>query len=119
MSSARPLIGGIFVVLVAALSANARASSPQPLHHRLRTTIDDAVTGKGLPSVVVVLFDERHILWSHAAGYADMATKRSPTLTTRYRLGSMAKAVTSTVLAIAAQKHLISFHSRLPVKAAT
>jgi CubicO group peptidase (beta-lactamase class C family) len=119
MGSARPLIGGIFLVLAAGLTTNSRASSPQPLHHRLRTTIDDAVTGKGLPSVVVVLLDEHHILWSHAAGYADVATRRSPTLTTRYRLGSMAKAVTSTVLAIAAQKHLISFHSRLPVRAAT
>jgi CubicO group peptidase (beta-lactamase class C family) len=83
----------------------------------LARSIDAAVSQKGLPSVVVVVFDDHRILWSQVAGYSDLARKTAPTLSTRYRLGSIAKAVTSTVLAIAVQRGSISFDKKVRVPA--
>ena len=118
MSPTRVVMRGLFVLLAALLTANSQGNSLVPRGDGLRAKIDEAVAVKGLPSVVVVLFDEHRVLWSHVAGYADIAAKRPPTLNTRYRVGSMAKAATSTVLAMAAQEHVISLDSGWPVATA-
>jgi CubicO group peptidase (beta-lactamase class C family) len=81
----------------------------------LEARLDSAVTQAGMPSAIAIVFDRNRILWSHASGFADTASKRRPTLDTRYRLGSMAKAVTSTVLAIAVERGTLSWESKLVV----
>ena len=102
--------------LLLAIFSPALAAPPD--YSTLTRSVDAAVASDGLPSAVVVLFDRQRILYSHVAGYADVEHKRPPTLNTRYRVGSMAKAVTSTVLAIAQQKGLISLNATIPVKTA-
>lgn len=111
----RTYLLGAMLVMAAAPTA---ASPERPDFTGLAKSIDSAVADKGLPSVVAVVFDEHHILWSHVAGYSDAARKISPTLRTRYRLGSMAKSVTSTALAIAEQKGLVSLDRPVQVRTA-
>jgi CubicO group peptidase (beta-lactamase class C family) len=94
------------------------AAAPPSQFGDLGRSVDIAVATKGLPSAVVVVFDQHRIIWSHAAGHAD-AGRTPPTLHTRYRVGSMAKAVTSTVLAIAEQRRLISLDTAVQVRTAS
>src|SRR4051794_40537558 len=109
------LIGA--ALIAAAPPALAKAPAPAGFAS-LGQSIDAAVASKVLPSVVAVVFDEHGILWSHVAGYSDVATKTAPTLSTRYRVGSLAKSVTSTVLAIAEQKRLLSMDALVTVRTA-
>ena len=88
-------------------------------YSRLAKSIDTAVEKKALPSIVAVIFDDRRVLWSRTAGYSDVASKTTPSLQTRYRLGSMAKAVTSTVLMIAEQRGKTSFDFKTHVRSST
>jgi CubicO group peptidase (beta-lactamase class C family) len=114
----RTRLGFAATLLAAGHCTPALASTAQPADYSgLAQLVDAAVAEKELPSVVIAVFNEDHILWSHVAGHSDLASKTAPTLRTRYRLGSMAKAVTSTVLAIAEQQRLICFE--LPVEVRT
>ena len=109
-------IGG-FAAMSLAMSGLASAMPGERKDYaRLEQSIDTAVSEKALPSIVAVIFDDRHVLWSRTAGYSDVASKTTPSLQTRYRLGSMAKAVTSTVLMIAEQQGRVSFDSKAHVR---
>lgn len=114
MPSIAASLPAIFAASV--LCSSASSAAPSPDFSGLTASMDSAVTDKHLPSVVAVVFDDHRILWSHAVGRADAST--APTLQTRYRVGSMAKAVTSTVLAIAQQEHVVSFDAPVQVSTA-
>lgn len=114
------MIGRAHFGLAAGLIAVSDFASATPSEladfSHLARSIDTAVEQKGLPSVVAVIFDNYQIRWSRMAGYSDVASKTPPSLRTRYRVGSMAKAVTSTILMIAEQRGMISFDSKAYVK---
>jgi D-alanyl-D-alanine carboxypeptidase len=107
------VIGCLVLILI---PQSTLATSATPDFDALAKSIDATVAQGRLPSAVTVVFDARQILWTRTAGYLDVEHRDRPTIHSRYRLGSMAKAVTSTVLAIAAQQRLISFDDKAPVQ---
>jgi len=111
MSRTAASLGLLLLLLQHTAAASGRTALAG--HGELARSIDAAVTKKGLPSVVVVVFDDHRVLWSHVAGYADLKSRVAPTLRTRFRLGSMAKAITSTILAIAEQRGSISLGEKV------
>lgn len=105
-------------VLLLTLCPWGPADAGTPTYAVLQQHIDGVTAQQRAPSIVAVVFDGRHILWSYSAGYSDPASKTVPGLRTRYRLGSMAKAVTSTVLALAEQRRLVRFAQQVQVRTA-
>ena len=87
--------------LVACLSApSTPASQPRKAAPSLRTFLQREVEVNGLPSLVVVVADGERALASEAIGIASRHDKRAADLDTYYRIGSVTKLFTGTVLMI-------------------
>ncbi len=66
-----------------------------------------------LPSLSAAAAVEGRVVWATAVGHADLERSEPATPDTRYRIGSVSKAVTSVVLAQLVDKGLVSLEDRI------
>lgn len=100
------LMTSAFLLLISSAAPSEPTVATEPLK-AVAAAADEAVAKGILPSIVIIVFDKQRIIWSHTSGLADLSTGKQATLDTRYRLGSIAKSVTATVVAIAIQQGLV------------
>lgn len=56
--------------------------------------IDQEVRAAGIAGLSIALVDDQQVVWSHATGWADAATRQPATAGTRYRVASVSKLFT-------------------------
>ncbi|MBV1885429.1 MAG: serine hydrolase, partial [Parvibaculaceae bacterium] len=61
--------------------------------------LDQAITANNFPAVSIALGKDGELVWSRAAGYRDLDNKVPATLDTKFRIGSVSKAVSATIAA--------------------
>lgn len=66
----------------------------------------------GMPSVSAAISYGGRVQWLAAVGYADLANETPATLNSRYRLGSVSKALTGTLLARLLDKGIIDLEAK-------
>jgi len=65
--------------------------------------VDSLVTAQRLPGFAVTAAVGNSVVWRHAVGFADMATRSPAATTTQFRIGSVSKLLTATLLMRLAQ----------------
>jgi D-alanyl-D-alanine carboxypeptidase len=92
--------GGV-LALALAVAGTAMMTTPASAapkgHERLQRVLDQAVTGDGVPGIVADVRDGR-TRWFGTAGVADLETRRERHPQERFRIGSLTKAFTATVV---------------------
>ncbi len=61
--------------------------------------LDQAIVASDFPAVSVALGKDGEVVWARAAGFKDLENKLPNTLETKFRIGSVSKAVTATTAA--------------------
>ncbi|MBB6345820.1 D-alanyl-D-alanine carboxypeptidase [Nonomuraea muscovyensis] len=102
--------GSGLLVLALAVAGSAMmttgASAATGRHDRLQRVLDHAVAGGGVPGIVADVRDGRE-RWFGTAGVADIETRRRRHPQEHFRIGSLTKAFTATVvLRLAAERKL-------------
>lgn len=62
-------------------------------------SLDDAIMKNDFPAVSIALGKDGDLIWARAAGYRDLENKVPALLDTKFRIGSVAKAVSATTAA--------------------
>ncbi len=81
--------------LLAALAVPAAAQVDAAAAQRLRTFLDQAVARQEAAGVVAMVMQRGEVVFSHAAGLADIESGRAMTPATLFRIASQTKALTS------------------------
>jgi serine beta-lactamase-like protein LACTB, mitochondrial len=112
MTVAILIAGGIGFYFVATLSvfrepgsvpsqvATAPAADVAAAVEHARKLTRELVVTENTPALSVAVAREGHILWAEAFGFADVDTKKPATPVTRFRLGSVSKALTGIAVAV-------------------
>jgi len=61
--------------------------------------LDQAIAANNFPAVSIALGIDGELVWARAAGYRDLDNKVPATLDTKFRIGSVSKAVSATIAA--------------------
>jgi len=61
--------------------------------------LDEAITTNNFPAVSIALGKDGELIWARAAGFRDLENEVPVTLETKFRIGSVSKAVTATAAA--------------------
>ncbi|MFI6517981.1 serine hydrolase domain-containing protein [Spirillospora sp. NPDC050679] len=81
----------------AAAASSLAACSPAPSPHATTRAALNAIVKQGTPGVVAEV-TTGHRRWTHTAGFADLGSRHPRTPGDRFRIASMSKAFTATVL---------------------
>ncbi|MGJ6964860.1 serine hydrolase domain-containing protein [Streptosporangium sp. G11] len=101
------LLVAVLTVTGTAMMTSASATGRDRDHAEIQRVLDQAVTGGGGPGVVAELRGARTAPWFGTAGVADMTTGRGRQPGEHFRIGSLTKAFTGTVvLRLAAEGRL-------------
>lgn len=63
------------------------------------TRLDQAIAAHDFPALSIALGKDGELIWARAAGFSDLDKKTPATLETKFRIGSVSKAVTATAAA--------------------
>jgi len=74
----------------------------------LRRTVTAEMTDKQLPSVSIVLVDDRHIVWADGFGFEDAQHTRAASAQTVYRIGSLSQLFTNIAALELAQRNRLN-----------
>ena len=66
---------------------------------RANIKLDQAIVANNFPAVSIALGKDGELVWARAAGYRDLDNKVPVTLDTKFRIGSVSKAVSATTAA--------------------
>jgi CubicO group peptidase (beta-lactamase class C family) len=80
---------------------SARAEGPAPDFGEVEARMQELVLGGRLPSISAAAVDGGRLVWMRSAGWADREAGLPATPDTIYRIGSVSKAITATVAALA------------------
>lgn len=61
--------------------------------------LDQSIAANDFPAVSIALGKNGDVIWARAAGFADLESKTAATLETKFRIGSVSKAVSATTAA--------------------
>ena len=106
------LIAGALAAVASACGGGTQAARPQPLCHEatasphyrqaiatVRPLLRRLKAGLRAPGLGLAVAADGKIVWSVGCGYADLKSRRPVTAHTRFRIGSVSKALTATALA--------------------
>jgi serine beta-lactamase-like protein LACTB, mitochondrial len=102
MALARFGVTAVALALAGTLPAQQTAGAPTPALSaataRARAFIADTMTKVGAPGVQITAMQHGRVIWSEGFGFADVEQGVRVTPTTRFRVGSVSKSLTSALL---------------------
>ena len=95
----------VAALAVAACAAPQPPSTPSPAQdpasepiHQVERFVEDTMGVLGAPGASICVMRDGEVIWSHAFGMADLEQRVPVTTETRFRVGSVSKAMTSVAL---------------------
>jgi len=70
--------------------------------------LDAAVNANGFPALSIAIGQDGDVVWARAMGFRDLDTKTPVMLDTKFRIGSVSKAVTATTAAKLSEENILS-----------
>jgi CubicO group peptidase (beta-lactamase class C family) len=98
---------GVALVLGVALLLGSAVAGRQPATARLQASLKAVVDSGGTPSIAAAIGRDGRIVWSGAAGWADVERKVPATASTPYSLASISKPFTATAVMVLRERRLI------------